>query len=91
MAITLGAEGTLISNGTMSEIVSSIKIKQVDSTGAGDAFVGAVLKKVAEIKDKKNISFEEWKRIIAYANKVGAITCTNYGAIDSIPFAKDIK
>lgn len=91
VAITLGAEGTLISNGNLSEIVSSIKIKQVDSTGAGDAFVGALLKKVAEIKEKKNISFEEWKMIIAYANKVGAITCTNYGAIDSIPYAKDIK
>jgi len=91
VAITLGSEGTLISNGTISEIVPSIKIKQVDSTGAGDAFVGALLKKVAEVNDKKNIPFEEWKRIITYANKVGAITCTNYGAIDSIPYAKDIK
>lgn len=91
VAITLGSEGTLMSNGDSIEIISSIKIKQVDSTGAGDACVGAALKKVAELKDKKNIPFEEWKRIITYANKVGAITCTNYGAIDSIPYAKDIK
>lgn len=91
VAITLGSEGTLISNGEISEIVPSIKVKQVDSTGAGDAFVGALLKKVAELKDKKNIPFEEWKRIIGFANKVGAITCTNYGAINSIPLAKDIK
>lgn len=91
VAITLGAEGTLISNGAEMEVVSSIKIKQVDSTGAGDSFVGAVLKQIADIKDKKDIEFEDWKRIIAYANKVGAITCTNYGAIDSMPYAKDVK
>lgn len=91
VAITLGAEGTLISNGEEEAIVPSIKIKQVDSTGAGDSFVGAVLKQVADLKDMKNISFNEWKNIIAYANKVGAITCTNYGAIDSMPYAKDIE
>lgn len=91
VAITLGAKGTLISNGSEKAIVPSIKIKQVDSTGAGDSFVGAVLKQVADLDDMKNISFDKWKEIIAYANKVGAITCTNYGAIDSMPYAKDIK
>lgn len=91
VAITLGAKGTLISNGSEKAIVPSIKIKQVDSTGAGDSFVGAVLKQVADLDDMKNISFDKWKEIIAYANKVGAITCTNYGAIDSMPCAKDIK
>ncbi|MCR4944903.1 MAG: carbohydrate kinase [Clostridium sp.] len=91
VAITLGAEGTLISNGEEKAVIPSIKIKQVDSTGAGDSFVGAVLKQVADLEDMKNISFNKWKEIIAYANKVGAITCTNYGAIDSMPYAKDIK
>lgn len=91
VAITLGAEGTLISNGEVSEVIPSIKIKQVDSTGAGDSFVGAVLKQVADIEDKKNISFDKWREIITYANKVGAITCTNYGAIDSMPYAKDVE
>lgn len=89
VAVTLGSKGTLISNGS-GEIVPSIKIKQVDSTGAGDAFVGAVLKQVAELEDKKNISFDKWKEIVAYANKVGAITCTNYGAIASMPTAEEI-
>jgi fructokinase len=91
VAITLGAEGTLISNGKEMAIVPSIKIKQVDSTGAGDSFVGAVLKQIADLNDKKNIAFVDWKRIVSYANKVGAITCTNYGAIDSMPYAKDIE
>ncbi|ASW43284.1 carbohydrate kinase family protein [Clostridium isatidis] len=90
VAVTLGAKGTLISNGA-SEIVPSIKIKQVDSTGAGDAFVGAVLKQLSEQEDNKNISFSKWKEIVSYANKVGAITCTNYGAIDAMPRAEDLQ
>lgn len=90
VAVTLGAEGTLISDGNNVEIIPSIKIKQVDSTGAGDAFVGGVLKRISEIEDKKEIDFEKWRDIIAYGNKVGAITCTNYGAIDSIPTEKDL-
>ena len=90
VAVTLGGKGTLLSNGSSLEIVPSIKIAQVDSTGAGDAFVGAVLKKVSEIKNKKDLDLNSWKEIISYGNKVGALTCTNYGAIDAIPREEDL-
>jgi fructokinase len=85
IAITLGAKGTYLSVMGESEIIPSIEIKQVDSTGAGDAFVGAVLKQLSDIEDKKNIDINKWRDIIRFANKVGAITCTNYGAIASMP------
>ena len=91
VAITLGAKGTLISNGEEMEVVPSVKIKQVDSTGAGDSFVGGVFRKISELENNKNISFEKWKDIIAYGNKVGAFTCTNYGAIASMPTEKDLE
>ena len=42
-AITLGKDGTLLGINGETKIISSIKIKPVDTTGAGDAFVGAVL------------------------------------------------
>ena len=91
VTITLGSKGTYLSVGGQNEIIPSIKIKQVDSTGAGDAFVGAVLKQVSDIENKQNISFEEWKDIITFANKVGAITCTNYGAIASMPILIEVR
>ncbi|WP_271808867.1 carbohydrate kinase family protein [Clostridium beijerinckii] len=91
VTITLGSKGTYLSVDGQNEIIPSIKIKQVDSTGAGDAFVGAVLKQVSDIENKQNISFEEWKKIILFANKVGAITCTNYGAIASMPILSEIR
>lgn len=91
VTITLGAKGTYLSINKENIIIPSIKIKQVDSTGAGDSFVGAVLKQLADVEDKKNITFEEWKGIIEFANKVGAITCTNYGAIASMPTLGEVK
>ena len=91
VTITLGSKGTYLSVNGENVIIPSIKITQVDSTCAGDSFVGAVLKQVAEIEDKKNISMEEWKKIITFANKVGATTCTNYGAIDSMPTLEEVK
>lgn len=91
VAVTLGGEGTLLSDGNNIEVVPSIKIKQIDSTGAGDAFVGAILKKVSEISNKNDIDFNKWKEIVSYGNKVGALTCTNYGAIDAIPNENQLK
>lgn len=91
VTITLGSKGTYLSVNEKNTVIPSIKIKQVDSTGAGDSFVGAVLKQLSDFEDKKNISFEEWKNIITFANKVGAITCTNYGAIASMPTLSEVK
>ena len=91
VAITLGSKGTYLSVSGENTVIQSIKIKQLDSTGAGDAFVGAVLKQVSDVEDKQNIRFEEWKNIIVFANKVGAITCTNYGAIASMPTLSYIR
>jgi len=90
VTITLGSKGTYLSVNGENEIIPSIEIKQIDSTGAGDAFVGAVLKQIADIEEKQSISFEKWKDIIEFANKVGAITCTNYGAISSMPTLSDL-
>jgi len=91
VTITLGAKGTYISVNGNGKTIKTVKIKQVDSTGAGDAFVGAVLNQLADIENKRNISFEEWDSIIEFSNKVGAITCTSYGAIASIPTLSEIR
>ncbi|SFC85792.1 carbohydrate kinase family protein [Clostridium uliginosum] len=91
VTITLGSKGTYLSINGENVIIPSIKIKQVDSTGAGDSFVGAVLKQVSDFEDKRNISIDQWKNIIAFANKVGAITCTNYGAIASMPTLSEVQ
>lgn len=93
VAVTLGKEGTLVSNGKEIAIVESIKIKSIDSTGAGDAFVGACLYQMAKLDNPKNLTrdFEKMKEITAFANKVGAIVCTKLGAIAALPALEEVE
>lgn len=83
-AITIGKEGTMLTVNQETVIVPSIHVKPVDTTGAGDAFVGAVLYQLSKMhKDRNNISFENWKNIIYNANKAGARTCEYMGAMEA--------
>ncbi len=84
-AITLGKEGTLLSTSHGIEIISSIPITAIDATGAGDAFVGAVLYQLIGTKpaDMQAIAIEQWQTMIANANKAGARTCEYMGAMEA--------
>jgi fructokinase len=84
-AITLGKEGTLLSTTNGTEIISSIPITAVDATGAGDAFVGAVLYQLIGTKPSAlpALSIESWRTMIANANKAGARTCEYMGAMEA--------
>ncbi|WP_419955428.1 carbohydrate kinase family protein [Neobacillus niacini] len=89
VAVTLGSEGTYLSNGHSKEIVPSINVTSIDSTGAGDAFVGATLYQFAN-ENPTIEDFEALKKIISFSNKVGAFVCTKVGAISAIPTIEDI-
>jgi fructokinase len=84
-AITLGKEGTLLSTNHGAEIISSIPITAVDATGAGDAFVGAVLYQLLGTKPNAlpTLPIESWRTMIANANKAGARTCEYMGAMEA--------
>ena len=84
-AITLGKEGTLLSIGDQLEIIESIAITPVDATGAGDAFVGAVLFQLIHLTPSQLavITLDEWRKIISNANKAGARTCEYMGAMEA--------
>jgi len=83
--VTLGSRGTWASHRDGGQgRVPSIAVKSVDSTGAGDAFVGALLLRFTQ-RDRTPISYNDFVTDVAWANKVGALTCTRFGAIDAIP------
>lgn len=82
MLITLGSNGTyLFSNDGIKHIVTD-KVAMVDSTGAGDAFIGTV---VALAVQKQTLSLKRMEEIVRIANKVGAITTQSFGGLESIP------
>ena len=87
IAITLGAEGTFISTGKERTTVPSIEVKAVDTTGAGDAFIGCLLQQIATLDHAEDIleNREQLIKMVGIANKAGALTTTNYGAIESLP------
>ena len=84
-AITLGKDGTMLGLGGTTCIIPSIAIKPVDTTGAGDAFTGAVLYQLSNYKKQEmiNLGLDEWKQVILNANKAGARTCEYLGAMEA--------
>lgn len=84
-AITLGKEGTLLGLNHSTTIIPSIPVNPVDTTGAGDAFVGAVLYQLADksVAEIKSLSAAQWEQIVSNGNKAGARTCEYMGAMDA--------
>ena len=91
--ITLGKEGTLLGINGKAITIPSIAVKVVDTTGAGDAFVGAVLFQLSKYSkaEIEKLKAADWKKIISNANKAGARTCEYLGAMEAFKhLSKDI-
>lgn len=87
IAVTLGSEGTYISTADNTATIPSVSVTPVDTTGAGDAFIGCLLYQISQLDQPTALSkdFGALEKMVAMANKAGAITTTNYGAIESLP------
>ncbi|WP_414050586.1 carbohydrate kinase family protein [Macrococcus animalis] len=62
-----------------------------DTTGAGDAFIGAVIYQLLNSNQQLEYLKEHAHDILSFANKVGAYTTTGKGAIESLPTLKELK
>jgi fructokinase len=84
-AITIGAEGTLFGFNGSTTIIPSIAITPTDTTGAGDAFVGALLYQLANknLEQINTLTLTDWTAIVTNANKAGARTCEYLGAMEA--------
>jgi ribokinase len=80
--ITLGEKGALLVTAKDSHHVSSRKVKAVDTTAAGDAFIGGLAK--ALVKGLGQIE------AVHYACAAGAITVTRFGAQTSLPSEAEV-
>lgn len=84
-AITLGKDGTLLGHNNTTTIIPSIPVQPVDTTGAGDAFVGAVLYQLSMHAHGtiQQLPAEAWHQVVHNANKAGARTCEYMGAMEA--------
>jgi ribokinase len=81
--VTLGANGALIVNKNRAKHIPAYEVKVVDTTAAGDAFVGGLA--VGLLNGK---SLED---AVQYACACGALAVTKFGAQPSLPTTEDIE
>lgn len=82
LIVTLGKNGSLFINKETQLKIASIKVNAVDTTAAGDTFLGAF---IAALSQDKSI-----KEAMEFANRCSAITVTRKGAIVSLPKLEEV-
>jgi fructokinase len=96
IVVTLGAQGCRVITARQDLLVSGWPVAAVDTTGAGDGFVGGMLYQLAllgvtpaTVADALGDA-ETAQRVFAFANRVGAITTTRRGAIPALPTLAEV-
>jgi len=81
--ITLGSQGALFTDGQRFEHLQAPKVKAVDTTAAGDTFVGGFAAALANGKDEAEA--------IRFGQVAAALSVTRAGAQPSIPTLHDVQ
>jgi ribokinase len=81
--VTLGANGALIVNKNFAKHVPPFKVNVVDTTAAGDAFIGGLAKSLLDGKSLEDA--------VQYASACGALAVTKFGAQTSLPSADEVE
>ena len=81
--ITLGEKGLFYSDGQEEIHLKASSVKAIDTTGAGDAFNGALAFSLSKGKPIK--------ACLELANKAAGLSTTKLGAGDAMPFIKDVS
>ncbi|KAK8474659.1 hypothetical protein V6N13_133448 [Hibiscus sabdariffa] len=89
LLVTLGEKGSKYYTKNFHGTVNGFHVNTVDTTGAGDSFVGALLCKIVE--DPTILENESKLRaVLKFANACGAITTTKKGAIPALPAEAEV-
>ena len=81
--ITLGKDGALYHLNGKQDVIAGKAVKPMDTTGAGDAFVGGLLAGLSQTADWQKT--DNLVKIIRQANACGALATTAKGAMSALP------
>ena len=93
--ITLDARGALLMTAASQVGAAASPVSPVDTTGAGDAFTGAILYQLVERNcstpaDLCRLSEDDLRNLGSFANRVAGLSVTRYGGISSLPFISEL-
>jgi fructokinase len=93
--ITLGAQGALLLTANHRVEVPARQVRAVDTTGAGDAFMGATLHTLVQQgcstpSDLLSLSENDLRNLGNFAVFVAGLSVTSHGGISSFPFIYEL-
>jgi ribokinase len=83
VVITLGSKGLFFKNRNEEFWMDAFRVNVIDTTAAGDAFLGALASGLSENKPIREA--------LKFANGAGALATTKLGAQPSLPLRKDLE
>jgi len=83
VVITLGSKGLFFKNRSEEVWMNAFRVNVIDTTAAGDAFLGALASGLSENKPIREV--------LRFANGAGALATTKLGAQPSLPLKKDLN
>ena len=91
LVVTLGERGCYYTNGFANGFVDGFTVDVVDTLGAGDAFVAAMLAQLRQYMDLTALEQKQLDPIMRYANAAGALATQKVGVIPSLPTPSEIE
>lgn len=90
--VTLGAEGAYVGTKEgIKKITGFSSIEVVDTTGAGDTFLGSTLWQLMnETKNLEEISLERWCSMTHFSNAAASLCVEKRGAIPALPTLEEV-
>jgi fructokinase len=89
--VTLGAKGCFYRLGSETGQRSGYQVQAVDTTGAGDAFLGGMLYQIMEKGyPLSSLPLNVVDQMVSFANAVGALVTTKKGAIPAMPSLEEV-
>ena len=91
--VTCGENGSYFHTALCNGALPAYDVTAVDTTGSGDAFLGAVLYRLAglSVAEIAALSREELESTMRYGNAAGGLTATAKGAITAMPDDERIR
>lgn len=93
LLVTLGAKGSYWKTATADGYARTLKIRPVDTTGAGDAFNAGMLYQLFPhiTEGVLTATAEEIAQCVAFANRVASLSTLKKGAIEALPTLDELE